>query len=68
MYDSNFRFPNEEPDETTFAAKPREPRKPRARVEEAVALKNAAAEHYNSKRNAARRRKESRDERESRWN
>ena len=35
MYDSNFRFPNEEPDEVSFAAKPREPRKPRPQVAEA---------------------------------
>lgn len=67
MYNSNFRFPNEEPEpeEIHFAAKPR---KPRPQVEEAIALKNAAAEHYTSKRNAAKRRKESLDERDNRWN
>ena len=65
MYNSNFRFPNEEPDAVSFAAKPR---KPRPQVEEAIALKNAATEHYASKRNAAKRRKESLDERDNRWN
>lgn len=68
MYNSNFRFPNEEPDEVSFAAKPRESRKPRPQVEEAIALKNAATEHYTSKRNAAKRRRESLDERDNRWN